>query len=195
MADRAPQDPLGASRVPSAQEARELARDLLAGEGTRLAHVLTAGTVAARIAVLFEGEEADLLVAAATLHDIGYSPRLARTGFHPVDGATFLRSEGYSERLARLVAHHSLASMTADDLTRRALSHGFPRERGPLADALAYADMHSAPDGRTIPAQVRLTDIAARHGTRDDHARVGQLRAALVRVGVALEAHHQRLAP
>ncbi|WP_406239339.1 hypothetical protein [Nocardia sp. NBC_01009] len=28
---------------------------------------------------------------AAWLHDIGYAPDIARIGFHPVDGAEFLR--------------------------------------------------------------------------------------------------------
>jgi HD superfamily phosphodiesterase len=31
----------------------------------------------------------DDLVAAAWLHDIGYAPDLAETGFHPLDGAAF----------------------------------------------------------------------------------------------------------
>ena len=47
-----------------------------------------------------------LLVAAAYLHDIGYAPELEDTGFHPLDGARWLRAHGH-ERLAGLVAHHS----------------------------------------------------------------------------------------
>lgn len=54
------------------------------------------------------GEDAVLLVAAAALHDVGYAPRLAVTGFHPLDGARFLRDEhSADERLGRLVANHS----------------------------------------------------------------------------------------
>ncbi|MEV7291387.1 HD domain-containing protein [Streptomyces microflavus] len=56
------------------------------------------------------GVDAGLLLAAATLHDVGYAPRLAATGFHPLDGARFLRDEhGAEERLVRLVANHSFA--------------------------------------------------------------------------------------
>jgi HD superfamily phosphodiesterase len=33
----------------------------------------------------------DLLEAAAWLHDIGYSPEIAVSGFHPLDGARYLR--------------------------------------------------------------------------------------------------------
>jgi hypothetical protein len=60
-----------------------LARDLLGGEGTRLTHMRTAGFVATKLSVLFGPGDAELLVAAALLHDIGYSARIAHTGFHP----------------------------------------------------------------------------------------------------------------
>ena len=36
----------------------------------------------------------DALVAAAWLHDIGYAPDLVETGFHPLDGARYLRRWG-----------------------------------------------------------------------------------------------------
>jgi HD superfamily phosphodiesterase len=39
------------------------------------------------------GQDAGLLVAAVTLHDVGYAPRLAVTGSHPLDGTRFLRDE------------------------------------------------------------------------------------------------------
>lgn len=176
---------VGAGYVPTLLEARELARELLGDHGSRLEHVSTAGAVASRLAVLFTPEDAHLLAAAATLHDIGYSPRIAHSGFHPLDGATFLVDAGYSERLAALVAHHSLAMMTAGghaaDLAER-----FPRPEGLLADALAYADMHSAPDGRIIPVEHRLADIGNRHRDPVQVERAQLLRLAIVRVGSAL---------
>lgn len=64
----------------------------------------------------FLGKNGDLLVAAATLHDVGYAPRLAVTGFHPLDGARFLRDEhGADERLVRLgpVAKVDLGRLTS----------------------------------------------------------------------------------
>lgn len=39
------------------------------------------------------GRDAELLEAAAVLHDVGYSPSIATTGFHPLDGARFLRDQ------------------------------------------------------------------------------------------------------
>jgi hypothetical protein len=177
--------------LPPLPEVEALSRDLLASEGTRLAHVRTAGFVASRLAVLFDPEEAELLVAAATLHDIGYSQRIAHTGFHPLDGGVFLRAQGYPDRLARLVANHSLAVLTADEHGIHDLVEQFPREEGLLADALAYADMHSALDGQIIAVQRRLADIARRHDDLVEGTRAGQLRAAMARVGVALLAAQQ----
>jgi hypothetical protein len=181
--------------VPTRREAEEVARALLADEGTRLAHVRTAGAVAQRLAILFDDEEAALLVAAATLHDIGYSALIRGTGFHPLDGARFLHAEGYSLRLASLVGHHSLARMTAPAPLLLELEAQFPREDSLLTDALAYADMHSAPDGRLISAQARLAEIATRRPDRAEAERAAMLRAAIARVGTELLTAQARVLP
>src|SRR5436305_14553966 len=56
------------------------------------------------------GADADLLEAAAWLHDIGYAPSLVTTGFHPLDGARYLRDAQHADAmLCRLVAHPSCA--------------------------------------------------------------------------------------
>lgn len=183
-----PSDPLG----PTRQDAQALAHDLLHDHGTRWVHVLTAGSVAAGLAHLFDPDEAGLLVAAATLHDIGYSARVVRTGFHPLDGALFLRSEGYPERLPRLVAHHSWAVLTAPQNGVHDLEDQFPREDSLLADALAYSDMHSAPSGEVIDPEVRLADIARRHANPVQAARADMLRASIARVNDALRRAHRR---
>lgn len=179
----------GSSReapAPSLEDARRLAHDLLIGEGTRLAHVRTAGRIASRLGLLLPEGDAELLIAAATLHDIGYSPRIAHTGFHPLDGGRFLVAEGFPPRLAGLVAHHSLAHLHADPDEAAALAAEFPREEGLISDALAYADMHSAPDGGLITAERRLADIATRHASRRQAHRAAQLRISIARVGAAL---------
>jgi len=56
----------------------------------------------------------DDLVAAAWLHDIGYAPGLVQTGFHPLDGARFLRRAGADGQVVSLVAYHSRARVEAD---------------------------------------------------------------------------------
>ncbi|MGW3439608.1 HD domain-containing protein [Streptomyces bacillaris] len=113
------------------------------------------------------GQNADLLVAAATLHDVGYAPRLAVTGFHPLDGARFLRDQhGADERLTRLVANHSFALLEAEERgLREELATEFPLLEEPLlVDALVYCDMTTTPDGDRTTAQDRVAEIRSRYG-------------------------------
>ncbi|MEO3978384.1 HD domain-containing protein [Streptomyces sp. CAU 1734] len=114
------------------------------------------------------GKDADLLAAAAVLHDVGYAPRLAVTGFHPLDGARFLRDEhGADERLVRLVANHSFALLEAEERgLRKTLEAEFPLLEEPLVvDALVYCDMTTTPDGEQTTAQERVAEILGRYGT------------------------------
>jgi HD superfamily phosphodiesterase len=54
--------------------------------------------------------DADLVTAATWLHDIGYAPSVAATGFHPLGGARHLRdNEGADVMLCRLVAQNACA--------------------------------------------------------------------------------------
>ncbi|MEV7425552.1 HD domain-containing protein [Streptomyces scopuliridis] len=113
------------------------------------------------------GDDADLLVAAAALHDVGYAPRLAVTGFHPLDGARFLRdSHGADARLVRLVANHTFALLEAEERgLRQALETEFPLlEEQLLVDALVYCDMTTTPDGHRTTAEARVTEIVGRYG-------------------------------
>src|ERR1700722_15670616 len=96
--------------------AAELARKLLeAPLPRRWAHVQGVAVQARSLAPIL-GNDADLLEAAAWLHDIGYSPELADTGFHPLDGARYLRDVEHGDSsLCRLVANHSCAILEAED--------------------------------------------------------------------------------
>src|SRR6266576_5553529 len=85
----------------------------LRGLPQRMAHTLLAGVQAQRVRATVSGADADLLVSAALLHDIGYSPALVKRGFHPIDGANFLVDLGAPMRRAALVAHHSEARFLA----------------------------------------------------------------------------------
>ncbi len=42
------------------------------------------------------GDVSDAVVSAAWLHDVGYGPDVVDTGFHPIDGARWLRNQGVS---------------------------------------------------------------------------------------------------
>src|SRR4051812_44490580 len=81
--------------------------------GSRWAH--TQGVVARAKAMELMAPAADrqTLMAAAYLHDIGYADQLRDSGFHPLDGARWLRTCG-QERLACLVAHHTEARFEAE---------------------------------------------------------------------------------
>lgn len=112
------------------------------------------------------GTDADLLIAAAILHDVGYAPRLAITGFHPLDGARFLRDgHGADERLTRLVANHSFALLEAEERgLREELAGEFPLLGDPLlVDALVYCDMTTTPDGGRTTARERVAEIVGRY--------------------------------
>ncbi|HEX3648664.1 MAG TPA: HD domain-containing protein, partial [Pseudonocardiaceae bacterium] len=85
--------------------AAEVARRYLAEQAPRRwAHVRGAGRQAEHIGRdLLPGDERELLVAAALLHDVGYAKPLARSGFHPLDGAWFLTDAGVPPRVCALV--------------------------------------------------------------------------------------------
>ncbi|MFI7240884.1 HD domain-containing protein [Streptomyces qinglanensis] len=111
------------------------------------------------------GADAELLEAAAVLHDVGYSPGIAHTGFHPLDGARFLRERGFDEHVVRLVAHHSCALLEAEERGLRAeLADSFPTEQPHLMDALIYCDMTTTPHGKPTTSDERVSEIVGRYG-------------------------------
>ncbi len=147
-----------ATRVAEVELSTELPR--------RWAHSRSVAAQAATLASLL-GADADLLQAAAVLHDVGYAPRLARTGFHPLDGGRFLRAEhGADDALVRLVANHSCALLEADERgLRTTLEQEFPLlDRPLLVDALIYCDMTTTPTGAVTTVNARLEEILDRYG-------------------------------
>lgn len=109
------------------------------------------------------------MIRAAWLHDIGYAPEAARTGFHQFDGARYLRDVAREDPLVcRLVAYHSWAVIEARhrDLARELEAEFMPVE-GLLADVLTYADMTTSPDGDSINVEDRLAEILSRYGDGD----------------------------
>ena len=111
------------------------------------------------------GADADLIEAAAWLHDTGYAPDLASTGLHQLDGARYLRDAQHADAmLCRLVAHHSRAIAEAGE---RGLAHVLSSEFDPAPDALASVltccDMTTSPDGEPAPVEQRLAEIGDRY--------------------------------
>lgn len=143
--------------------AGELAERLLEPLGRRWRHTVGVVARAQSVCTLLDRHEADVLLAAAYLHDIGYAPELRATMFHPLDGARFLRAGGH-ERLARLVAHHTGAWIEAEE--RRLIRElaEFPEEASLVASLLTYCDLTTSPDGELVGAATRLSDIVERYG-------------------------------
>jgi hypothetical protein len=148
--------------------AAELAGEKLASVlPRRWAHVQGVGRRVRKVTPLFAVDDGELLIGAALLHDVGYAPDLAVTGFHPLDGARYLQAVGSPVRLVNLVAHHSCAALEAE---LRGLSDEmavFEDERSPLRDALWWADLTTTPDGEKTTAAERMAEIQSRYGPDD----------------------------
>lgn len=145
--------------------AERTARALLKNElPTRWAHTQCVATQARNLAPIL-GADADLLEAAAWLHDIGYSPDLAATGFHPLDGARYLRDVVQAEEmLCCLVAHHTCAIVEARERgLASALASEFAKPRPDMEEALIYCDMTGGRDGIVTTIDGRLAEILGRY--------------------------------
>ena len=180
------------------EAARKEAARLLGTSSDRWDHVVGVAAAARAVVDVVPPEDAELLVAAAWLHDIGYSPEIADTGFHPLDGARHLRSLGAPPRLCSLVAHHSAAVVEAKVRHMRAmLLAEFPPEESIVADALTFADMTTSPTGRPVTVDERLAEILERYPPTDPvHQAISesseQLRAAVARVEARLGVRQPR---
>lgn len=155
---------------------------MLATLPERLAHVAgVARTAATQTSVA----KIDELIAAAWLHDIGYASSIAFTGFHPLDGARFLKAVGYPDLVVSLVAFHSEATVEAEE---RGLLQDLLEFVPPpidLVDALTFADMTTARDGSTTSIDDRLGEVFERYTPSDAVFRAVTRSESLLRNSVA----------
>lgn len=162
-------------------EPEQLAMSLLSGLEPRRSHVRGVGRLAERLHL----ERPDIVsvdvVAAAWLHDVGYASTVQETGFHPVDGAAYLRKRGWSASICALVAFHTGSSFEARE---RGLSHLLNPFRAPVAislDALNYLDLSIGPNGDPIEPNDRIVEILNRYGPTDPvHSAVTRSRVPLM---------------
>lgn len=169
-----------------------VARDKLADSQPRRWEHVQGAAERARSLRRLAGSDAELLEAAAILHDIGYAPDLVDIGFHPIDGATYLAEIGAEERLVHLVAHHSYAALEADLRGLGDEMAYFEDEHGSIRDALWYCDQTSSPDGEAVTASERMAEIKLRYGP--DHLVTRFITKAGPELLVAVERTERRLA-
>jgi putative nucleotidyltransferase with HDIG domain len=161
---------------PRVNVARSLAAMLLAELPERWSHTVAVARRAHELAATVEAEQRDVLLVAAWLHDIGYGPEVVCTGFHPLDGASYLDRHGWPPRVAGLVAHHSGAHLVAPEHGLVAALNRYPREESPVSDALAYADQTVGPAGLRLPIRARMSEMLRRHGPGSAQAKAHHLR-------------------
>jgi putative nucleotidyltransferase with HDIG domain len=185
-------------------KAAELATRTLDETPARVQHSATVAVRAQSLAVTVAPSAAEFLIAAAWLHDIGYGSRLHDSGFHPLDGALYLREEGWPEDVCALVAHHSGSRFVARVLGLDDQLRQFEFIEDPQSDALTVADNTAGPQGTVMTVEQRLREKLTRHGPnsvnaranpeRDDYIRAADRRVAhrLATLHVADEFGHRR---
>ena len=97
------------------------------------------------------------------------SSQVAATGFHPLDGARYLRDEVRADwRVCSLVAYHSSSLVEArhrgfaEELTAE-----FAPARAALSDALTFCDITTTPTGEETSVESRVAEVVHRYGS--DH--------------------------
>lgn len=169
--------------------AQDLLNVALAHDPCRVEHVRGVCRTASRLAraLRFPPEQVQHLLEAALLHDIGYSPELRQTGFHPLDGAAFLAHRGFAPKVVEATLFHTGARAEAAFHPAAApVYQKFSAFRSsPVADALTYCDLRTSPAGELITRPERLWEIRSRYGpehpasrsveqNRDDFERLGR---------------------
>lgn len=170
--------------------ARKTSDRFMVSLGRRALHVRQAAALAHEVGLAMSGEPA-VLAAAAWLHDIGYSNELVRTGFHPLDGARWLRTQD-QEELALLVAHHSGARHEAVLRGIDGYLEEFPYRGSDLDLALTYCDLTTGPDGRRVTLECRIEEIHERYG--QDHVVSRTMRIGLPEFEKARESTERLIA-
>lgn len=145
------------------EECRAVAFDLVGDMHPRWEHLSAVGELAERLAERHPQVSLEV-VQAAWLHDIGYAPPIAHLGFHPVDGARYLREQGVPPTVAELVAFHTGAYFEAEE---RGLVDQLARFRWPgdhQLDLLTMCDLAVSPTGDPILDLRRIEGILLRYG-------------------------------
>ena len=139
-----------------------LAESALASTEDRWLHTRSV----ARFALELQARTGDVsaaVVAAAWLHDVGYGPEMVDTGFHPLDGASWLRIQGIPEGIVALVAYHSGAIFEAEERGLLVALADFTEPDPDQLDMLTLVDMAVGPTGERVSVKSRLDEILSRY--------------------------------
>lgn len=154
-------------RADTVLRARVIAEQRLGSVTPRWAHVQGVAAAAEVLASALSKIEADALVAAAWLHDVGYAPSLRSTRFHPVDGAVFVRAQGFPAVVVSLVAYHTGAMFEARERGLLDALAEFATPPTRLLDVLTCADLITGPDGSRVRPEDRISEILSRYPDDD----------------------------
>lgn len=148
----------------SVADCESVAKEFAEPLGERWNHVRAVGFAGARL-MLGQAGRAQV-VGAAWLHDIGYTPKLHRTGMHAIDGALFLDLSGAPKELVSLVAFHTGAEYEADERGLTGQLIQFDRPPQDDLDALILADLTTGPSGQRMTVAERIDDMLDRYEAR-----------------------------
>nr|WP_239061059.1 HAD-IIB family hydrolase [Desulfovibrio sp. JC022] len=148
----------------------ELAASFFPADSTRLAHMRQAGSTARRLTaqIDYDAETARKIITAALFHDVGYSEKLNKTGFHPLDGAAYLAHCNAPEDLIRAVLWHSSTPVEIESMPEmKEIYSQFPGPNYdcPIHKAVAYCDFRTSPVGESYSFGQRIVELENRFGT------------------------------
>ena len=107
------------------------------------------------------------ILLAALLHDIGYSPDLRSSGFHPFDGYIYLHENGWDFEVTSLVLGHSFARELSATQSPELYHIYYQKEKfldTELLTILSLADFTAGPTGNLVTLSDRVNDIVNRYG-------------------------------
>jgi hypothetical protein len=146
----------------SVQQSREFASELLQGMGNRWSHVVSVG----QQAEVLTGESplvTQNVVLAAWVHDVGYAPEIASTGFHALDGALALERLGAPVEVVALVGHHTGARHEAEERGLLPDWSALPTPEVADLDVLTMIDLATSPTGQPVRDVDRVAEILRRY--------------------------------
>ena len=144
------------------EDSRRLAEEYVSGMGCRWDHLSRVGRTAEDLAERSE-IVTETVVCAAWLHDVGYAPGVADSGFHPLDGAIFLSALGVPPEIVGLVAFHTGALYEAEERGLAEQLAAFGQPAADDLDLLTMIDLGTAPDGTPILDTDRIAEILSRY--------------------------------